>query len=92
MKQTLVFVIFVMLFACTDTYSTMTLCLDPDMNVMTRDEQIHQRDIYDDEDSCEEAGGAWYWQCKETGDLHPIPDSEYPLYNGGESNQDVCPM
>ncbi len=77
--------------ACSDYYSTFTRCLDMDLQPLTRDEHIHQRDIYNEEDSCVEAGGAWYWECKETGALHPIPDNEFPLYNGAESNQDLCP-
>ena len=90
MKDVAVFLL-LLIVACDSTYSTTTVCLDEDMNLLTRDEHIHERDIYDDEDSCEEAGGTWYWECKESGELHAIPDSEYPLYNGAESNQDVCP-
>lgn len=91
MKATLAFFLIVGLLGCEGTYTTTTLCLDADLNVMIRDEHVHLRDIYDEEDSCEEAGGTWYWQCKETGALHAIPDSEFPLYNQRESIQDVCP-
>jgi len=58
---------------------------------MTRAEHIHERDIYNEEDSCVEAGGRWFWECKINGELHAIPDDEFPLYNGAEANLDVCP-
>ena len=76
---------------CDSSYSTMTLCLDADLNELIIEEHMHERDIYNEDDTCEEAGGTWYWQCVETLELHPVPDDEYPLYHGASSNMDVCP-
>ena len=95
MKKLFVATLLLSFTACDDTYTTREVCLDADMNLMVRETEnvrMYLRDIYDDEDSCEENGGTWYWECKESGAHHPIADDEYGLYNQGESNQDVCPQ
>ena len=93
MKTLFVITLLFTFLACDDTYSTAEVCLDENMAPIPEreDGQVHLRDIYDDEDSCEENGGTWYWECIESGAHHPIADEEVGLYNGGTSNQDVCP-
>jgi len=93
MKRRLVLALLATMLACDQTYTTMEVCLDADMEPVAprEDGEVHLRDIYDDEDSCEEAGGTWYWECIATGEHHLIADVEVGLYDGGTSTQGVCP-
>jgi len=57
MVPSMSFFVAVLIGGCESGYTTKEVCLDEDMTLMTREGEVHLRDIYNEEDSCEEADG-----------------------------------